>query len=109
MKLFLLLLMAVVMTPPASAKDKATTLQGVAQATKDGFYVDGVMISDSALPRGQSMSQFLGKKVQVKGVVQEVHEEDPNLGKDPAKDPMVQARVGSWKMMRKVESITILP
>lgn len=109
MKFFILLLMAVVMASSASAKEAITTLQGVMQETKDGAYVDGVMIGDSALPKGKSISQFLGKKVLVKGIVQEVQEEDPNLGKDPAKDPMVQARVGSWKMMRKVESIQVVP
>ncbi|HSA60321.1 MAG TPA: hypothetical protein VLJ37_11625 [bacterium] len=35
-------------------------------------------------------------------------EGDPNEGKDPSRDPMVQARVGTWKVMEKVESILIV-
>lgn len=109
MKILSFILLAIFITLPLSSKDRIVTLQGVARETKDGIYVDGVMISDSALPKGQSIFQFVGKKVRVKGIVEEVQQEDPNKGKDPAKDPMVQARVGSWRIMTKVESIQVVP
>lgn len=91
-----------------SCEGEAVTLRGVVQETKDGVYVDGVLIEDSAWGKGKDASPYIGKKVTVKGIVRTEDHDDPNEGKDPSRDPMVQARVGTWKVMEKVESILIV-
>lgn len=86
----------------ASAAGPSTTVRGIAQPTKDGLYVDGVVIAEEVLPKGLSVDALAGKMVEVKGIVRTTtHVEDDG--------PPSQHRPGTWQYMEKVESVKVVP
>ncbi len=98
-------------TTQAKDVEKITILEGLIEEVKDGLYLEGVHIFNDAdlEKRGQTRAHFAGKKVKVKGVVREVTREDPNKGKDSLREPMIQSRGGTWKVMDRVDEITLIP
>lgn len=85
-----------------AAAGPSTTIRGIAQPTKDGLYVDGVVVTEEVLPKGQSADALAGKMVEVKGIMRTAtHVEDGG--------PPSQHRTGTWRYMEKVESVQVVP
>lgn len=86
----------------ALACSEHTTLRGTAQETKDGIYVDGVLIREEKLPKGTTVGEIVGKKIEVQGVLGHAADEAPKSG------VQTQRREGEYQYMKKVESVKIL-
>lgn len=87
---------------PARAGD-IKTLSGIAHETKDGVYVDGVLIPGEILPEGFSVAKIAGKKVIVKAKIHTIKTEP-----DPPGGPITQHREGSYDEVVAVESIVVV-
>lgn len=103
-KWILLVMIAVTMGPLylVMASEHSITLRGIAEETKDGIYVEGVLIREEKLPKGITVSKIVGKKVEVKGVMGHATDETPKSGLQS------QRREGEYPILKKVESIKIL-
>lgn len=98
-----IVLLSCAVAPTANAGE-ITTIRGVAQQTKDGLYVQGVLILEELLPRGESVERLVGKTVEVKGTL-ETNRDDPLPSGPPG--PVVQQRTGPYQYMTKILSIQI--
>ncbi len=97
-------LLALITFSPTSlfSKEELKTLQGVLYLTKGGYMVQGVVMEDNVIPKGQNINAFVGKTVEVKGYVQ-----TQAAMKEP-EGPKVQFRQGPYDYFKKVESIKVV-
>ncbi len=100
---FLLLGWAAI-APLTALGDGPTTLRGIAQATKGGLMVQGVVIDEGLLPRGESVERFAGKKVEVQAEVATA----PAEQYPPPPAPQVQHREGPYEYVKKIHSIRLI-
>lgn len=81
---------------------QVTTIRGIAQPTKDGLYVNGVVVAEEVLPKGWTVEALAGKMVEIKGTVRTTTHVEQT-------EPQSQHRSGTWQYMEQVESVKVIP
>lgn len=95
---------ALLLMQTADAAVRVSTVRGIAQATKDGLMVDGMLIPEAAIPKRYNVDALIGKTVRITGIVTHVPAAPPP---PPPPAPQEQMRAGPYDEMRVVQAVQV--